>query len=833
MVRGQDPQVVKVLNQARIAARKSDNPVFVHLVNNGVVGDSRVIKAAEVSRSLGFPTVILGITRDDQPQGLSVEGSVAVLVPFFPKQRLGVSIQKWRRRIIPIMALRVLKRARNAVRHRPGPPWRQRERSRPEWSKDRNHNLRMSVSFAEALEALAPTIIHVHDAQPLPAAVAYASASRLRGRPVRVVYDAHECIPVQAKVFADLPFHRTRAVIERTYIRDVDQVLTVSDQIADLLQRTYKLPGRPGVVTNAPVAQRATDAPVLRERIGLAAEVPLAVYSGWVADIRGVDDAVAALAHLPELHLAVVTDTTKRNAATLTRLARRFGVLDRVHFTDYVLPSQVTAYLASADIGLIPLKKGRHFDLSLPTKYREYLHAGLPLVVSSNEAMATETQRTGVGEVFDSGSVPELVEALTKVLADPQRYRDAITPEVLEQNSWEAQTAVLKKHYLALSPTPPRSEDASPLTQALHEQLQDHFVEDGQAARAKAAPAIPGISLLIGRANYAGQAYHWSEAASAAFGIASSSLGSESSICHAPHRLTLTDHRDLARACEELQWVVNNHTHVLIDAFLRLFGDLLGEDVGNEIAVLRHHGLRLGLIAHGSEIRDPAAHQQWLPESYFGVAPRDWVAKMTTFTARNKQSADRFDGPLFVSTPDLLNDLPQATWLPLVIDYEQWGSLPESEQRPVPRVLHRPSRTVPPIKGSEVIVPVLEGLHERGIIDYISDPGTVAAADMPALLAQCDIVVDQIRTGSYGVAAAEGMAAGRVVVGNVHPQVREFVGDEIPIVDGSPENFEQAIIALAEDPDRRVHLAQLGRRYAQKWHSGTAAAEALSSFLRG
>ena len=128
---------------------------------------------------------------------------------------------------------------------------------------------------------------------------------------------------------------------------------------------------------------------------------------------------------------------------------------------------------------------------------------------------------------------------------------------------------------------------------------------------------------------------------------------------------------------------------------------------------------------------------------------------------------------------------------------------------------------------------MLERLHERGIIDYISDPGTVAAADMPALLAQCDIVVDQIRTGSYGVAAAEGMAAGRVVVGNVHPQVREFVGDEIPIVDGSPENFEAAIIALAEDPERRARLSELGRRYAQKWHSGAAAAEALSSFLRG
>lgn len=833
MGQGPDSTVVNVLTQVHSRAQKAANPVLVHLVTNGVVGDSRVIKAAEVSRSLGFQTLVLGITRADEPQALSVDGTDALLVPFFPKRRIGGFVQKWRRWTVPIRTVRVAKRAVSALRGRPGPSWRLREPSPPEWSKDRNHNLRISVVFAEALEALRPTVIHVHDAQPLPAAVAYASASRLRGRTVRVIYDAHECIPVQAKVFPDLPFHRTRAVIERNYIRDVDRVLTVSPQIAQLLQRTYKLPKRPKVVANAPVGQRAADAPQLRDRLGLSPEAPLAVYSGWVADIRGVDDAVAALAELPQLHLAVVTDTTKKPATNLMRLARRYGVLDRVHFTNYVLPSQVSAYLASADIGLIPLKKGPHFDLSLPTKYREYLHAGLPLVVSSNRTMADEARQTGVGEVFRSGSVPELVAAITKVLDDPQRYRDAITPEVLEANSWEAQVPVLSKSYLSLSPTRPNPDDRPLIGSALRELFQADFVEDAQAARSTSAPTIPGVSLLIGRANYAGQAYAWSEAAHQEFGIAASSLGPEVAICHAPHRLTFTDHRDLARASEELQWVVNNHTHVMIDAFLRLFGDLLGDDVENEIAVLRHHGIRVGLLAHGSEIRDPERHRRWLAESFFEVAPEAWRKTMIQRTAATKQLADRFDGPLFVSTPDLLNDLPQATWLPLAIDYDLWAALPTTPPRSIPKVLHRPSRTVPPIKGSEVIVPILERLDERGIIDYVSDQGTVPAADMPAFIAQADIVVDQIRTGSYGVAACEGMAAGRVVVGNLHPQVREFVGDQIPIVDAPPASFEETIIALAQDSERRAELSEHGRRYAQKWHSGSASAEAMSSFLRG
>lgn len=830
---GREPEssVANALAEVRKQAWKSPNPVFVHLVTNGVVGDSRVVKAAEVSRSLGFQTLILGITRDDEPQALSVEGVDALLVPFFPKQRIREFIQDWRRWTLPIWTVRLGKSAKGALRGRPGPSRQLRETSPPEWSKDRNHNLRINVVFAEALDALRPAIIHVHDTQPLPAAVAYASAGRLRGQKVRVIYDAHECVPVQAKVFPDLPFHRTRAIIERDYIHDVDQVLTVSPQIARLLQKTYVLPTRPRVVTNAPAAQRAVDAPQLRERLGLASQVPLAVYSGWVADIRGVDDAITALAEVPELHLAIVTDTTKKHTATLTRLARRLGVLDRVHFTNYVLPSQVSAYLASADIGLIPLKRGPHFDLSLPTKYREYLHAGLPLVVSSNRAMAAETLETGVGEVFRCGEVADLVGAIEKVLANPQRYRDAITPEILRKNSWETQAEVLAKRYRSLSPTPPNNDIPSPVGAALRSLFPGSFVEDALDARTSAAPTIPGISLLIGPANYAGQAYAWSESAKREYNIDAGSIGGAETVYHAPHRLAFTDHRDLQQASEELQWVINNHTHVMIDAFRRLFGDLLGDDVENEIAVLRHHGIQVGLISHGSDIRDPDLHQRWVPDSYFVGAPDEGLKNMKQLTSANKRIADRFDGPLFVSTPDLLNDLPQATWLPVAIDFDLWAAIPDPPPRRAPRVLHRPSRAMP-IKGSDVVVPVLERLHDRGIIDYVPDVGTVPAAEMPAFVSESDIVVDQISSSHYGVAASEAMAAGRVVVGYLHPEFRDCIDNQIPIVDATPASFEETMIALAKDHERRAELGRLGRQYAKKWHSGRASAEALGNFLR-
>ncbi len=281
----------------------------------------------------------------------------------------------------------------------------------------------------------------------------------------------------------------------------------------------------------------------------------------------------------------------------------------------------------------------------------------------------------------------------------------------------------------------------------------------------------------------------------------------------------------------ELGKLVSGHTHVLIDGFERLFGTLLGEDIEPEIQLLRRHGVRVGLIAHGSDVRDPARHRDRVKDSYFCHCPAEWVDLVGGRAKRNREIAAAFDGPVYVSTPDLLVDLPQATWLPVVVDPAEWAAIPALEVRLRPRVLHRPSRSVPPIKGSDVIVPVLEELHRLGIIERIEDPGQVPADQMPALVASADIVVDQIRTGSYGVAAVEAMMAGRVVVGNIAADVRAAVPDEIPIVDADPGHLADVLTELAGDWPGLMARGQAGREFSAKWHSGARSATTLTPFL--
>src|SRR5690606_33676634 len=138
----------------------------------------------------------------------------------------------------------------------------------------------------------------------------------------------------------------------------------------------------------------------------------------------------------------------------------------------------------------------------------------------------------------------------------------------------------------------------------------------------------------------------------------------------------------------------------------------------------------------------------------------------------NRLVLDAFDGPVFVSTPDLLLDVPEATLLPVVVDVDTWAAAAQAANSPkspaaAPTVMHIPSNAS--IKGSPHVDRVATELAERGVIRYERLSG-VPAAQMPETVAQADIVVDQLLLGSYGVAACEAMAAGRAVVGNVSDQ---------------------------------------------------------------
>ncbi len=347
--------------------------------------------------------------------------------------------------------------------------------------------------------------------------------------------------------------------------------------------------------------------------------------------------------------------------------------------------------------------------------------------------------------------------------------------------------------------------------------------------------ATPRAALAVGPANYADQAHRWAHAVRA----------------HTPHdawsftfgegsptgTFQFEADRFIGSGTRYTAWgraaradaALAGATHVALDGFERLYGWPRLGSTKRDARRLRRRGLQVALVAHGSDVRDPAHHRERNRHSYFAAAEPLYLRRLTSVASRNRALAQRSGLPVFVSTPDLLWDLPDATWLPLSIDLDAWtNELPVLEGTR-PRVVHLPSRRNPPTKGTHKITPVMQRLAAEGIIDY-AEPEQVAHAQMPGIIGTADVVIDQISGDAYGAAAVEAMAAGRLVLAGVHG-TRAKMPEPPPILDVDPTTLGDVVRDIAAHPEAYRPRALEGPAFVRRWHGGAASAAALMPFL--
>lgn len=370
------------------------------------------------------------------------------------------------------------------------------------------------------------------------------------------------------------------------------------------------------------------------------------------------------------------------------------------------------------------------------------------------------------------------------------------------------------------------------------------------------------IRVYIAPTNYSGQGYLWArslERSGAGSGSAadstSSAGGSEAPLASAVEGPFTTTAAVAARNCAiqlpggyafpadtlvsiatvnasaewaEAEWqAAKQFTHVLVEAERPMFGKRFDRDLEAEVRALEAAGVSVAFICHGTDIRDPERHAALTPWSPYPEDPRTQTLQQDA--RANAALLERLGRPVFVSTPDLLFDVPQASWCPVVVDADRFATEVPVFTGRRPRVIHASSN--PLQKGSDRIEPALASLRAEAKIEY-ELIGATPSAEMPGVFAGADIVLDQFRLGSYGVAACEAMAAGRVVVGHVLPEVRETVerdaGVPLPIVEATPDTLHDVVAALIADPERARALAVAGPDFVAKMHTGEASARSLT-----
>lgn len=233
---------------------------------------------------------------------------------------------------------------------------------------------RMLGATRRVLDAALQTdadIFHLHDPELLPAGLI------LKRRGKKVIFDAHEDVPVQllSKPYLDpvsrRMLARAYAAYERYACKKFDGIVAATPFIRD---KFLKIHPHTVDINNYPLACEFDADGAWQDKSRQAC------YVGSVAAIRGIRELVRACALLQ-------SDTTLALAgqfseAALHKEVSAYAGWQRVRALGQQDRAGVRAVMAASVAGLVTLHPERNYLDALPVKMFEYMAAGIPVIAS-------------------------------------------------------------------------------------------------------------------------------------------------------------------------------------------------------------------------------------------------------------------------------------------------------------------------------------------------------------------------------------------------------------------------------------------------------------------
>lgn len=195
--------------------------------------------------------------------------------------------------------------------------------------------------------------------------------------------------------------------------------------------------------------------------------------------------------------------------------------------------------------------------------------------------------------------------------------------------------------------------------------------------------------------------------------------------------------------------------------------------------------------------------------------------------------AREFADGIFVSTPDLLEFIPEAVLLPQPIDLDDLHShlkgIPVAQpmgrpliDRPV-RVAHAPSDSN--IKGTKFVVAAVEKLRKKAINVELVLMQNKTHDEVLSIYATCDIVVDQLLVGAYGLVAVEAMAFGKPVICYIRDDLIPLYPPGMPVISAGPKDIYDVLGDWVTHPEWWNEKGSAAKEYVESVHDAEVVAK--------
>ncbi len=729
------------------------------IVLNRVVIDSRVLKTAQTVAKLGYKLHVYGLNNTDAREIIEGHPFKITLLPN------------------PVFEMAKLKL--------------------PTSKQNLDHKSFIDI-FVRDLEkefvSAPPDLLHTHDMHGLAV-----GGKLLEGTDKKFlwIHDIHEYV----KGLTDLPAHTRKYFysIEKRYIHIPQALTSISPTLNKILTNKYHLKSLSLVLNTPRLSDFDPYYQDIRSVLGLDPTAPLLVYAGNVKPVRGIKTLIEALPLIPEAHLVLVSNNTGSYVDELKTLAQSLGAEKRLHFHPYVPFNKVTSFIRTANIGIHPIERYPNAEIALPNKLFEYVHAGLPMVVSNNGTMKDFVTRHDSGTVFKAGNAASLARAV-KLELERQGQNIACCAAIralAEEYSWENQEKTIAALYNKLDrPQKTMVTNRKLRTLRIFELPSGNAGQPVQIAAAIRQKGLSASSLTISQ--------NW--------------FGYKTDLLLEKEPKDIARHENLIKDLMAQYDVFHYHVRPLIYFKGHLF------PTGIDMLTLRGAGKKIFFHFRGSEARLASVFAK-TPYNYVEENPNDIFNK---FVEKNQRVFMKYvegvSHGVFAADPEIQTYVPAALIVPRVINLAEWPNVGVNPAGKL-KIVHAPSS--PALKGTESVLKAIERLSAEGVPIEFKLVENMNHEEAKEVYKWADVVVDQLRIGWYGVLSVEAMALGKAVVTYIRDDLKHYLPHPAPLAIANPDTIYDVLKDLAQNKKEAVALGRRGRKYTAEIHDAQKVTDVL------
>ena len=170
----------------------------------------------------------------------------------------------------------------------------------------------------------------------------------------------------------------------------------------------------------------------------------------------------------------------------------------------------------------------------------------------------------------------------------------------------------------------------------------------------------------------------------------------------------------------------------------------------------------------------------------------------------------------YVSTPDLLEFVPDAEWLPNPVDLTNLKYSESDSSGPL-KILHAPTNRE--VKNTKAVEDAISQVKNEGLDIQFTLIEDTKHSELISQISKHDLVIDWVNPeyGIYGVFSIESMALGRTVICSLTDSL--YSNYDMPIISISPTNLASKITELCNNRNILIEKGKASHDFVQSHHN--------------